>query len=106
MQANLASLRRFMKNKLALFGGGFIIILFLLSLIGHKLVPDISPNANNQNLSLRFKKSGYTAYYLVVLSKDNSDLDQLILLDSFYKLWKSLATAVHFLKVVVKTLDG
>ena len=84
MQANLASLRRFMKNKLALFGGGFIIILFLLSLIGHKLVPDTSSNANNQNVSLRFKKPGYTAYYLVVLSKDNSDLDQLILLDSFY----------------------
>jgi oligopeptide transport system permease protein len=88
MQANSASLRRFKRNKLALFGGVIIVLLILLSLIGHKLAPDTSPNTNHQELYLRFKKPGYAAYYLVVHSEDGKKTlganSLSILLDSFY----------------------
>src|ERR1035438_6633701 len=44
--------KRFMKNKLAVFGMGFIILCVIVSILGYIILPDSSPNSNEMCLQL------------------------------------------------------
>jgi peptide/nickel transport system permease protein len=44
--------KRFMKNKLAVFGMGFIILCVIISILGYLILPDGSPNSNEMCLQL------------------------------------------------------
>ncbi len=44
--------KRFMKNKLAVFGMGFIILCVIISILGYDILPDSSPNSNEMCLQL------------------------------------------------------
>lgn len=53
------SIKRFQRNRFAIWGGIYILFLFLLSLFGRCISLDKSEHANHQNLAHRFKKPGY-----------------------------------------------
>jgi len=53
------SLTKFRKNRFAIWGGIYILFLFLLSLFGRCISLDKSEHANHQNLAHRFKKPVY-----------------------------------------------
>lgn len=52
--------RKFRKNPLAMAGSAFIVLVTLVSLLGHTIRPDKTINANNQNLLLSRQKPGFT----------------------------------------------
>ncbi len=57
---------RLRKNRLALFGGGMIILAALIAVLGSYVRPDPTEHANDQSLSLSRKKPGFTATMLNV----------------------------------------
>jgi peptide/nickel transport system permease protein len=58
--------RKFRKNPLAMAGTAFIILVTLVSLLGHSIRPDKTINANNQNLLLSRQKPGFTVQMIRV----------------------------------------
>lgn len=62
--------RRFRKNKLALFSVYFIFFCFLLSVFGYWVVPDNSPDANTQHLSLAAKKPMFRVQMLRITNNE------------------------------------
>lgn len=61
--------RRFKKNKPALGGLVFIVILLLTGIMGYVLTPDQSPMANTMHLQLSNKKPGRSFQFLVISKK-------------------------------------
>jgi peptide/nickel transport system permease protein len=53
------SFKRFFKNRFSVWGIGYILLLLVLSIWGSLIAPDKSKDANQQNISLRFKKPGF-----------------------------------------------
>lgn len=53
-----SSWKKFRKNKLALAGLVFIILMTFISIIGYLITPDDSPMANNMSLQLNIEKPG------------------------------------------------
>jgi peptide/nickel transport system permease protein len=54
--------KRFLKNKLAIFGAVVICVLIYIAIFGNMIAPDNTENANNQNISIKLKKPGFSAY--------------------------------------------
>lgn len=61
---------RFKKNKLALFSLYFILFCLLLSVFGYWVVPDNSPDANTQHLSLAAKRPMFKAQFLRITNNE------------------------------------
>ncbi|NJK95998.1 MAG: hypothetical protein HC905_14760 [Bacteroidales bacterium] len=61
---------RFKKNKLALFSLYFIIFCLVLSTFGYWVVPDNSPDANSQHLSLAAKKPFFRTQFLKITKNE------------------------------------
>lgn len=66
----LAFWRRFKKNKLALFSLYFILFCFLISVFGYWIVPDNSPDANTQHLSLAAKDPFFKVQLLRITNNE------------------------------------
>ncbi|MBS3805934.1 MAG: ABC transporter permease [Bacteroidales bacterium] len=52
--------RRFRRNHFSMGGGIFLLLLFLVALLGYWITPDSTPNANSQHLSLTTSKPGFS----------------------------------------------
>lgn len=63
--------RRFRKNKLALGGLLFIIMLILMGILGYAITPDQTPNANTMHLQLTNKKPGRSFDFLIISRSEN-----------------------------------
>ncbi|RNL50213.1 ABC transporter permease [Pedobacter jejuensis] len=57
---------KFKRNKLALSGLIFILLLMLIGVLGYLIMPDNSPNANIMHLQLTNKKPGQSFKFLIV----------------------------------------
>ncbi len=62
--------KRFKKNKLALFSLYFIFFCFLISVFGYWIVPDNSPDANSQHLSLAAKDPFFKVQMLRITNNE------------------------------------
>ncbi|CAM4171658.1 peptide/nickel transport system permease protein [Pedobacter westerhofensis] len=62
---------RFKRNKPALGGLIFIILLLMMGILGYVLTPDQTPMANSMHLQLSNKKPGRSFQFLVVSTKDS-----------------------------------
>ena len=51
--------RRFRRNHFSMAGLIFLLLLFLIALLGYWITPDSTPNANSQHLSLTTRKPGF-----------------------------------------------
>jgi peptide/nickel transport system permease protein len=52
--------RRFNRNKFSMGGLIFLVIMFVIALLGYSITPDSTPNANSQHIALTTKKPGFT----------------------------------------------
>jgi len=52
--------RRFRRNHFSMGGGIFLVMLFVIALLGYWITPDSTPNANSQHLSLTTRKPGFS----------------------------------------------
>jgi len=66
------SLRIFVKNKLALTSGIFILFIGLISVLGYLIAPDDSPYSNSQMLEIASRKPGFSVN--CVLIKENKSM--------------------------------
>lgn len=57
---------KFRRNKLALSGLIFILLLMLMGVLGYLIMPDDSPNANTMHLQLTNKKPGRSFQFLII----------------------------------------
>ncbi|GAA3967078.1 hypothetical protein GCM10022246_19910 [Pedobacter ginsengiterrae] len=57
---------KFRRNKLALSGLIFILLLMLIGVLGYLIMPDNSPNANTMHLQLTNKKPGRSFQFLII----------------------------------------
>jgi oligopeptide transport system permease protein len=62
---------RFKRNKPALGGLIFIILLLIMGILGYVMTPDQTPMANSMHLQLSNKKPGRTFQFLVISAKEN-----------------------------------
>ncbi len=58
--------KRFRRNPLAMGGMVFIVLIALISLAGHFIRPDGTPNANDQQLTLSRQKPGFSATFVQI----------------------------------------
>lgn len=63
--------RRFKKDKFALAGLAFILILILMGILGYSITPDKTPQANTMHLQLSNKKPGRTFQFLIISRNPN-----------------------------------
>lgn len=68
----LAFWRRFKRNKLALFSLYFILFCLIISVFAYWIVPDNSPNANMQHLSLAAKDPFFKVKFLRITNNEPS----------------------------------
>ena len=66
----LSPLQRFLKNKLALSGLIFILLMILISLFGSFFRLDKTENANDQKLSLALCKPGFSVKYISLIEDE------------------------------------
>ena len=66
LSPNQRAWKRLLRNRPAVFGGGIILLAFLLAIFGYWIVPDDSPDANRQLVSIALQPPGYTATMLKV----------------------------------------
>ncbi|GGI27847.1 ABC transporter permease [Pedobacter mendelii] len=59
------------RNKLALSGLVFILLLMLMGILGYLIMPDDSPNANVMHLQLTNKKPGRSFQFLIISKNPN-----------------------------------
>ena len=57
---------KFRRNKLALSGLIFILLLMLMGVLGYLIMPDDSPNANNQKVQIAKEKPGAKFTFMIV----------------------------------------
>lgn len=70
---------RFIKNKPAVFGLIFTVLVFLIAILGYVIMPDATPSSNRMQVQLSAKKPGYEATFLRI--KKNQIVQQ----NSFFK---------------------
>jgi oligopeptide transport system permease protein len=70
---------RFKRNKPALGGLIFIILLLIMGILGYVMTPDQTPMANSMHLQLSNKKPGRSFQFLIISTK--SDVPQVSLLE-------------------------
>ena len=58
--------KRFRRNPLAMGGMVFIVLIALISLAGHFIRPDSTPDANDQQLTLSRQKPGFSARFVQI----------------------------------------
>ena len=63
---NQRALRRFSKNKPAVFGFGWIVLCVVIALLGYLIAPDSTPNANDQTPEIALKNPGFSIQILKV----------------------------------------
>jgi oligopeptide transport system permease protein len=63
--------RRFKKDKFALAGLTFILILILMGILGYLITPDKTPQANTMHLQLSNKKPGRSFRFLIISRNPN-----------------------------------
>ncbi len=64
--------KRFRKNKLSIFSMYFIIIVFIITILGYLVTPDTTPFANEQFLELTTKKPGFSVEMLKVRKNEKA----------------------------------
>jgi peptide/nickel transport system permease protein len=69
-QSQQRAWRRFRRNKLAMGGLVFILLVALVSVLGTLIRPDKSKNANNQILSIAAKKPGFKVKVLILKNEE------------------------------------
>ncbi|KQR72387.1 ABC transporter permease [Pedobacter sp. Leaf176] len=57
---------KFRRNKLALSGLVFILLLMLMGILGYLIMPDDSPNANNQKVQIAKEKPGTKFTFMII----------------------------------------
>ncbi|MGY4383741.1 oligopeptide transport system permease protein [Pedobacter sp. UYP24] len=62
--------KRFLKNRLAVGGLVFILMLILVCLLGYLITPDQSPHANEMHLQLTNRKPGRSFRFLIISRND------------------------------------
>jgi len=62
---------KFRRNKLALSGLVFILLLMLFGILGYLIMPDDSPNANNQKVQIAKEKPGAKFTFMIVERYDH-----------------------------------
>lgn len=62
---------KFRRNKLALSGLIFILLLMLMGILGYLIMPDDSPNANNQKVQIAKEKPGAKFTFMIVERYDH-----------------------------------
>jgi len=62
---------KFRRNKLALSGLVFILLLMLMGILGYLIMPDDSPNANNQKVQIAKEKPGVKFTFMIVERYDH-----------------------------------
>lgn len=70
---SVQSWRRFKKNRIAMVSFFFLIILFLISVLGYLITPDQTSYANDQCLEISAKKPGFKVTMLKVRKSENQD---------------------------------
>jgi oligopeptide transport system permease protein len=63
--------RRFKKDKFALAGLIFILVLMLMGVLGYLITPDDTPQANTMHLQLSNRKPGRTFQFLIISRNQN-----------------------------------
>ena len=63
---NRVAWRKFKRNYFSMFGLFYLLIAFLIALLGYLITPDNKPNANSQHLELTTKKPGFSVKMLKV----------------------------------------
>ncbi len=56
--------QKFCRNKLALIGLAFIVIVTIIAFLGYLIIPDDTPFANRQNLEIAAKKPGFQVIFI------------------------------------------
>ncbi|WP_316830824.1 ABC transporter permease [Pedobacter aquatilis] len=64
---------KFRRNKLALIGLIFISLLMFMGILGYLIMPDDSPNANNQKVQIAKEKPGTTFTFMIIERYDHID---------------------------------
>jgi len=64
---------KFRRNKVALSGLVFILLLMLMGILGYLIMPDDSPNANNQKVQIAKEKPGSKFTFMIVERYDHID---------------------------------
>lgn len=72
MENNLTAFKKFSKNKLALCGLVFIILISSTAILGYLITPDDSPMANQMNLVLNVKKPITSVSFLSIPVRDKT----------------------------------
>jgi len=62
---------KFRRNKLALSGLVFILLLMLVGILGYVIMPDDSPNANNQKVQIAKEKPGSRFTFMIIERYDH-----------------------------------
>ena len=100
-QHALNTWQKFRKNKLALSGLVFIVVLVVVSLTGYLFLPDKTVASNNMQLSLALKKPGFNVKILKLSSDSSSEkefwlfsgksqINEEIPIDTFYQLFDTV----------------
>ncbi len=63
--------KKFKRNKLAVIGLIFIVLMVLIGFLGYLITPDQTPYANSMHLQLSNKKPGRSFHFLVVSRNEN-----------------------------------
>lgn len=71
-------LKRFSRNRFAIWGAVYILFLILVSIFGNYLAPDKTEHANHQNISLRFKSPGFQSSSKKVKNQNDSVNDNIV----------------------------
>jgi peptide/nickel transport system permease protein len=73
MSSNTASSawKRFIRNPLALSGMAIILLAFMVALLGYLIIPDKSPDANQQHIEMAARKPGFRVRMLKVCKNED-----------------------------------
>ena len=64
---------RFLRNPLAISGMILILVAILLAILGYLIIPDRSPNANQQHIEMAARKPGFSVRMLKVCKNEVKD---------------------------------
>lgn len=73
LSPNFLAWKKFRKNYFALFGLVYLLVAFVIALLGYLITPDKTPNANSQHLELTTKKPGFEVDMVKVRRNEGSN---------------------------------
>ena len=76
---------KFLKNKPALFGLGWIVISVVIALLGYLISPDSTPNANDQIPDIALRNPGFSIQVLKVKKNQEYEIENLLMTMVFGK---------------------